>query len=98
MIKFDKRGEKRIADYDDIIMRSSHIDRAIYVYANRRNGNRCLSNAYYYNLLEEVKTKRPKIIVHNREQSGSLQIAAIDSTSYQLIQEYGDYEIWGRKN
>ncbi len=82
---------------DDIIMRSSHIDRAIYVYANRRNGNRCLSNAYHYNLLEEVKTKRPKIIVHNREQSGSLQIAAIDSTSYQLIQEYGDYEIWGRK-
>lgn len=81
---------------DDLIMRSNNINRAIYVYANRKCGNRCLSNAYHYNLWDEIKTKQPKIIVHNKEQGGSLQIAAIDSSSYHLIQEYGSYEIWGR--
>ena len=45
---------------------------------------------------DEIKTKQPKIIVHNKEQGGSLQIASIDSNSYHLIQEYGSYEIWGR--
>lgn len=75
---------------DATIMGDGAINRAIYVYADRKCVNKYLSNAYSPNISQEVLVKKPQVIV-------CLNSTLLDDEvmeRYSLAESYGQYDIY----
>lgn len=75
---------------DDTLIGSGLVDRAIYVYSDRKCVNKYLSNAYSPDITDEVLSKEPHLIVHFAHVPLDESVLQI----YSLAESYGQYEIY----
>lgn len=81
---------KKHSKPDDTIMGDPFVDRAIYVYANRKCLNKYQCNSYAPDITEEVINKKPSIFIHNRKTYMNDTILIL----YFLKDSYNQYDIY----
>ena len=75
----------------DTIIGTNEVKRCIYVYADRKCGNKSLGNNYFYHIHEEILTKRPHVFFTTSQFGFEAH-----REFYEIVDRCEEYYIWKR--